>query len=145
MPGVKELKASWDKILSNLSNYVPIDNLQKAQENVKNLIHNLQSDLTTTVEQDLTKVKKRFLKEKKDIETLLNKTVLGEIKKAQSYIDTQKKELHKIQGRLEKYIKQEKTKAKKTIKKKFSKKKATKKVSKKSGTRKKKASKVSAN
>lgn len=135
MPSVKELKASWDKILTNLSSYVPVENLQKAQENVKTLITNLQSDLTTTVEQDLTKVKNRFLKEKRDIETLLNKTVLGEIKKAQTYIDTQKKELHKIQTRLEKYIKQEKTKAKKTIKKKLGKK-----TVKKAKTTKKKAS-----
>lgn len=134
MPSVKELKASWDKILTNISNYVPVENLQKAQENVKSLISNLQSDLTTTVEQDLTKVKNRFLKEKKDIESLLNKTVLGEIKKAQSYIDTQKKELHKIQTKLEKYIKQEKSKAKKTIQKKL-KKKTTKKVARKKASK----------
>jgi CRISPR/Cas system-associated exonuclease Cas4 (RecB family) len=99
-----------------------VDNLQKAQENVKNLIQNLQGDITNSVELDLVKVKQRFLKEKKDIENLLNTTVLGEIKKAQTYIDTQKKELVKIQDRLEKYIKQEKTKAKKTIQKKLGKK-----------------------
>jgi hypothetical protein len=135
MAVVKELKASWDKILTNISSYMPVENLQKAQDNVKTLITNLQSDLTTTVEQDLSKVKNRFLKEKRDIETLLNKTVLGEIKKAQTYIDTQKKELQKIQTRLEKYIKQEKSKAKKTIKKKLGKK-----TTKKAKTAKKKAS-----
>lgn len=139
----KEIFSAWNQLMNNITKYAKLNQVDKAQARVKTLINNLQKDFNKIVDQDIKKLKTRFLQEKREIEKLLNKTVDAEIKKAGRYVDSQKKELQKLQKKLEKYIKTEKANAKKKVKKKSAKKKTTKKATVKKKTTKKKTTKKS--
>jgi len=136
-----EIFSSWNELSKNIKSYLQLSKIEEAQNEVRQLVTNLQKDFNKIVDKDVAILKKRFLKEKKEIENLLNKTVSTEIKKAQKYVDSQKRELIRLQKKLEKYIKSEKTKAKKTLKKNSNKKSTKKKSAKKKTTQNKKTSK----
>ena len=133
-----DIFSSWNELTKNIKSYLQLNKIEEAQNEVRQLITNLQKDFNKIVDKDVASLKKRFLKEKKQIEKLLNKTVNTEIKKAQKYVDSQKHELTRLQNKLEKYISSEKTRAKKAIKKKTTKKTAAKKKTTKKKTAKKK-------
>ena len=129
-----DIFSSWNDLSKNIKSFLQLNKIEEAQSEVRNLIQNLQKDFNKIVDKDVASLKKRFLKEKKEIEGLLNKTINSEIKKAQTYVDSQKRELLRLQKKLENFIRSEKSKAKRKVKKKTKKKTSSKKVAKKKAT-----------
>lgn len=98
-------------------------NLGDAQKRVEKLIKNAEKDLKKLIESNIPDVMKKFQEEKAQIEIMVDKIIKEEIKKAKSFVVSQKKELSKLQKKLEGILKSKKsTKGKKAAKKKTTKK-----------------------
>jgi hypothetical protein len=121
MSTAKNFIDNCKKVVKNVSGYIQENNLESAQHELTQLVQNIQTDFTRLVEKDLGLLKTRFQGKKKEIESLLNKTIVVEVKNAQEFIDQQKLELSKMQKKLEAFIKAEKKKAKSQLKKKLKK------------------------
>src|SRR5690606_9450882 len=101
------------------------------QDSVKNMIQTAQKDLSSVVDQDLNSIKKKFKKETAQFEKVVDRIMKQEIEKAKKFVDTQKKELSKLQEKLEALVS---PKAAKPTKKKTAKKTAKKATTKKAPT-----------
>lgn len=99
-------------------------NLGDAQKRVEKLIKNAEKDFKKLIESNIPDVMKKFQEEKAQIEIMVDKIIKEEIKKAKSFVVSQKKEFSKLQKKLEGILKTKKA----TKGKKGGKKKATKKV-----------------
>ncbi len=98
-------------------------NLGDAQKRVEKLIKNAEKDFKKLIESNIPDVMKKFQEEKAQIEIMVDKIIKEEIKKAKSFVVSQKKELSKLQKKLEGILKTKKTaKGKKASKKKTTKK-----------------------
>lgn len=98
-------------------------NLGDAQKRVEKLIKNAEKDFKKLIESNIPDVMKKFQEEKAQIEIMVDKIIKEEIKKAKSFVASQKKELSKLQKKLEGILKTKKTaKGKKASKKKTTKK-----------------------
>ena len=99
-------------------------NLGDAQKRVEKLIKNAEKDFKKLIESNIPDVMKKFQEEKAQIEIMVDKIIKEEIKKAKSFVVSQKKEFSKLQKKLEGILKTKKA----TKGKKGGKNKATKKV-----------------
>ncbi|MCK6593789.1 MAG: hypothetical protein L6Q33_01200 [Bacteriovoracaceae bacterium] len=98
-------------------------NLGDAQKRVEKLIKNAEKDFKKLIESNIPDVMKKFQEEKAQIEIMVDKIIKEEIKKAKSFVVSQKKEFSKLQKKLEGILKTKKaTKGKKGAKKKATKK-----------------------
>ena len=137
---IKSILDSWKKLKKNLSKSVKENKYQEVQKQVRNFFKDSQTNINRKVDKDVDSIKRKFLKEKNNIEKILDVALNKEIKRVTSFIDAQKKELDKLQKLIQKFSKKTKkkvTKKKKVVKKKkvtkrkVSKKSASKKVTKK--------------
>ena len=136
---IKNILDSWKKLKKNLSKSVRENKYQEVQKQVRNFFKDSQTNINRKVDKDVGSIKRKFLKEKNNIEKILDVALNKEIKRVTSFIDTQKKELDKLQKLIQKFSKKTKKTKKKVAKKKkvVKKKKVTKrKVSKKSASKK---------
>lgn len=130
------LLKTWKDLKSEVQNYTNGKRLQELQKEVLNLKKNAEKDLKQFVGKDIPKMAKTLQKEKQSIEKSIN----DEIKQVKKYVESQKKELKKLQATIEHYVKgsSKKNAVKKATKKKAaSKPKATKKVAASATTKKK--------
>lgn len=129
----KNILDSWKKLKSNVDSFIKNNNFDELQESVKSMIQTAQKDLSSVVDQDLGAIKKKFKKETAQFEKVVDRIMKQEIEKAKKFVDVQKKELSKLQEKLESLV----TSAKeKPTKKKAAKKATAKKTAKKATTKK---------
>lgn len=115
----KKIIKSFSDIKKELNGLKLKTNLGDAQKRVEKLIKNAEKDFKKLIENNIPDVMKKFQEEKAQIEIMVDKIIKEEIKKAKSFVASQKKELSKLQKKLEGILKTKKaTKGKKTTKKK---------------------------
>jgi len=102
----------------NVDTFLKENNLKDLQASVEKLIKDAQQDLNTVIDKDIKVFKKKFMAEKKAIESLVN----AEINKAKKFVEAQKKEFTKLANKLESLIPEKAKQATKTAKSKVTKK-----------------------
>jgi hypothetical protein len=102
----------------NVDTFLKENNLKDLQASVEKLIKDAQKDLNTVIDKDIKVFKKKFMSEKKAIESLVN----SEINKAKKFVATQKKEFTKLAQKLETLIPEKAKQATKKAKAKVAKK-----------------------
>lgn len=108
-----------------------------AQKKVQDFVKTTEVELKNIVEKDLPTLLQKFNKEKAALEKTVEKTVKEEVKKAQNFVGSHKKELEKLQKKIEKMLDQRGIKLPKALKSKSTKKtKTSKKATAKKATRK---------
>jgi F0F1-type ATP synthase membrane subunit b/b' len=127
---IEETLSSLKSIKNNVSKFVEENPVKDLQVSVKTLVTTAKKDLENIASKDINLLKKKFNDEKKQVEALINKTIPGQIKSAKKFIDDQKKEISRLQKKLETMVPSKKKIAKKVSKKSVSKK-VVKKVAKK--------------
>ncbi len=133
---IEETLSSLKNIKENVTKFVEDNSVKDLQASVKTLVTTAKKDFESLAAKDIASFKKKFKEEKKQVDTLINKTIPGQIKAAKKFVDDQKKEISRLQKKLEmmvpkKAIGSVKKAAKKKVTKKAVKKTATKKVAKK--------------
>lgn len=130
---IEETLNSLKSIKDNVTKFVEENPVKELQSSVKSLVTGAKEDLQNIATKDINLLKKKFQTEKKQVETLINKTIPGQIKSAKKFIDDQKKEISRLQKKLETMVPSKKKVAKKATAKKAAPKakKAVKKVAKK--------------
>ncbi len=109
---VKSVLESWNKVKQELHNFVKEKKIKEIQSSVKAFVKNAKKDFDGLVGKDLTVIKKKFSDEKKQLEKLVDKVIQSEVKKAKSFVDVQKKELNKLQKKVEGFVRVSKTQKK---------------------------------
>ena len=134
-----------EKFIKNLKNlkkeintFVKKNQIKDLQKKAKKAFDKANKDLGSIAEKEMNKAVKLFNAEKKQVETLIQKTVPAEIQKMKDFLDDQLKELKNLEIELEVILdkgsnvaKDLKAKATKKVTKKKTAKKATKKATKK--------------
>lgn len=114
--------------------------MAEAQKKVQDFVKTTEAELKNIVEKDLPTLLQKFNKEKVALEKTVEKTVKEEVKKAQNFVGAHKKELEKLQKKIEEMLDQRGIKLPQALKSKTTKKakasKATKKAPAKKATRK---------
>ncbi|HAZ11784.1 MAG: hypothetical protein A2X86_07975 [Bdellovibrionales bacterium GWA2_49_15] len=110
---VKTVLESWNKVKQELHNFVKEKKIKEIQSSVKAFVRNAKKDFNGLVGKDLVDIKKKFNDEKKQLETLVDKVIQAEVKKARHFVDIQKNELSKLQKKVEGFVRIKKP-AKKT-------------------------------
>lgn len=130
-------------IKSTVETFAKENNLSSLKNDVKASVKKAQKEFSGLVNKDIAEVKKRFAKEKAQLEKVVSATLNKEMIKAKKFLASHKKELTSLQTKVEKLVKAQKTKVTKKVAplKKATKKVATKKVATKKTTTKKVASK----
>ena len=113
---VKNVLESWNKVKQELHNFVKEKNIKEIQSSVKAFVKNAKNDFHGLVGKDLTIIKKKFSDEKKQLEKLVDKVIQSEVKKAKIFVDVQKKELSKLQKKVEGFVRVNKASKKTTRK-----------------------------
>jgi ABC-type transporter Mla subunit MlaD len=119
---------SLKKVKSNIESFAKEANISQLQDSVKSMVKEAQKDFSKLVNKDLVQMKKKFDKEKAQIEKTLSSVMTKEMASAKKFIAAQKKEINVLQNKLEKLVA---AKKKSPAKKKVAKKKASKKSAKK--------------
>jgi hypothetical protein len=119
------------KVKSNIEHFAKEANISQLQDSVKSVVKEAQKDFSKLVNKDLVEVKKKFEKEKAQIEKTFKSVMTKEMSAAKKFIQSQKKEISALQNRLEKLMaSKKKSSMTKTVKK------TAKKVSKKASKKK---------
>ncbi len=113
----KKLIKSFSEIKKELNSLKVKTNLGDAQKKVEKLIHKAEKDFKKLIQNNIPDVMKKFQEEKVQIEVMVDKIIKDEIKKAKAFVATQKKELSKLQKKLEGILKTKKKSKKTTAKK----------------------------
>jgi hypothetical protein len=123
---------NWKSLKKDINKFVRENNIVEVQNTVKKMVNQAEKDLKKYVDKDYKVIKKKFDSERRQVEKLLNRTLQAEVKRAKSFLEKQKKEITRLQTKLDKMAKAaDKATKKKVTKKKATKKKTTKKVAKK--------------
>ncbi len=126
MAGTKKaVLKSFSDIKSELQALKVKTTLGDAQKKVEKLIKRAEKDFKKLIESNIPDVMKKFQQEKVQIEVMVDKIIKEEIAKAKKFVASQKKELSKLQKKLEGVLKSKKGKTKKVAKKKTATKKKT--------------------
>ncbi len=127
----KTFLSNWRTLKTDINKFVRENNIKEVQSTVKKMVSQAEKDIKKYVDKDVSVIKRKFSSERKQVEKLLKRTLAAEVKRANSFLEKQKKEITKLQTRLDKLAKaanKSAAAAKKTSKKKTTKKKTTKKV-----------------
>jgi hypothetical protein len=108
------LMKSWTSVKQNIKHFIQKGPLVKMSNTLNKKVKDLQHDIESFLPKDARHLKQTFLKEKKDIEKLFDKVILGEMKKAQKYVDKQRKEFSGLQKKIEKLVGKKTKKSKKS-------------------------------
>ena len=100
----KQILDSWKKLQKDVNKFVKDQKVDDLQKSVKDLVASAQKDLHNLYDKDVAKVKSKIKKEALYLEKKIEKVVNAEIKKAKKFVDGQKKELNKLQSKLEKMV-----------------------------------------
>jgi hypothetical protein len=92
------------KVKSNIENFAKEANISQLQDSVKSVVKEAQKDFSKLVHKDLSDVKKKFEKEKAQIEKTLKSVMNKEMMHAKKFISAQKKEIAGLQSKLEKLV-----------------------------------------
>jgi len=102
---VETVKTDVEKMVNSRS-------LKDAQKKVSDLVNSAQKDLSKMVDKkikanskDIEGFKKRFDKEKKQVEKFIDDVLIQETQKVTAFVNSQKNELHKFQTRIEDALK----------------------------------------
>lgn len=126
------LLTAWTELRKNLQTYAQRQNLASLETKIRQLVARTQRELKSFdlhiddslgFQKSVTKLKNRIAKERAQVEKFLNNFVNKEIRRAKKFVETQKKEISKLQKKIEGLAR----KGKKT--------RATKKVARKAGPR----------
>lgn len=92
------------KVKSNIENFAKEVDISQLQDSVKSVVKEAQKDFSKLVHKDLSDVKKKFEKEKAQIEKTLKSVMNKEMMHAKKFINDQKKEIAGLQSKLEKLV-----------------------------------------
>lgn len=119
----KGLLKSLKNIKGEVQNFIKENRLQDLRGQVKKFAAQAQDDLSKmvgVVDKDLQsnvgQLKQKFIREKKQVERLIDRVVLEELKKARNFVSKQKEELQRLQSRLESLAQKKDPSAKKATK-----------------------------
>lgn len=90
----EKVKKKISEIKSNVETFIADIKVEDLRKSFTLMMKEAQRDFNKIVDQDLDKMKKKFHKEKVELE-----------KKTKKFIDTQKKEIHVLQSKLETLLK----------------------------------------
>lgn len=95
--------------LSNLKNEVETmisknSRISEAQKSVQDFVKTTEAELKNIVEKDLPKLLEKFNKERASLEKTVEKTISAEVKKAQNFVGSHKKDLEGLQRKIEKML-----------------------------------------
>src|SRR5690606_32423173 len=89
-----------------------LEGINHIKSTVKNLANDAQKDLSKMINNDVAQIKKKFAKEKANLEKMFSSHLNKEISKAKKFLNDQKKELDALQKNIEALVKQQKKPAK---------------------------------
>lgn len=98
---LNETLNSLKSVKQNVSKFVEENKIKELQSSVKGFIDTAKKDFNQLANKDIAIVKKKFLEEKKQIETIINKTLPSQLNAAKKFVDDQKKEISRLQKKLE--------------------------------------------
>ncbi len=113
----KKIIKSFTEIKKELNSLKVKTNLGDAQKKVEKLIHKAEKDFKKLIQNNIPDVMKKFQEEKAQLEIMVDKIIKDEIKKAKAFVATHKKELTKLQKKLEGILKTKKKTKKSSAKK----------------------------
>ena len=100
-----------------------VDQFINLKSNIESVIKEKQKDFAQLLNKDVGVMKKKLQKEKIVIEKTVSQIVNKELMKAKKFLDAQKKEINKLQAKLEKVVQAKKKAGTKKVAKKAAKKK----------------------
>jgi hypothetical protein len=95
---------SWSTIKDEIQHFLKENKLTEVQKSVQKFVQKAQKDISTAAHHDISSLKKVFNKEKKHIENLVESTIKKEINKAKKFVQVQKKELTKLQKKVQSFV-----------------------------------------
>ena len=102
---IKSLLDSWQKLKKDLYKSVKKNKYEEVQKQVHKFFKDSQTNINKKVDKDIGSIKKKFAKEKNNIEKILDGALKKEIKRVTKFIEMQKKELDKLQKLIQKFSK----------------------------------------
>ncbi len=111
------LKNAWLDLKKGLDQFIVNKDLGEIKETISDVFDSTKEEISCVVGKDIKAAKKILEKEKKAAEAKVNKTLEKELKRARDFVVTQKKNLDKLQEKIECYLPAEKKSTKKTKKK----------------------------
>ncbi len=97
---------SWKSIKHNFTDFMKKNDLKEMQQTLKKAFKSAQKDLNSMVDKDLNSIRDKFHDEKEQIEKIIDRFKTVDLEKALKFVDQQKKEIEKLQHKLEYYISQ---------------------------------------
>ncbi|MBL7665855.1 MAG: hypothetical protein JNM93_12035 [Bacteriovoracaceae bacterium] len=101
----KTFLVNWKTLKQDIDKFIKENNIHEVKATVKKMVNKAQGDINQLVDKDVSVIKKRFQVEKKQVEKLLQKTLQAEVKRAKSFLELQKREITKLQNKLDKISK----------------------------------------
>lgn len=102
---MKTFLKSWTDVKTRVQNFIDDNNLKELQTTAKKYIKSRKKDVNKLLtHKDFVTIKKRFYQEKRQVEKLVNRLVGAELKKAKKFVQDHKKEIDKLQKKVETYV-----------------------------------------
>lgn len=99
------IKKTWGQVQKEFKKVINNNHIQEIQSLVKKFLNKAQNDYLKMAKGDLKLNIKTVKKELKQIEKSIDQLIQAEIKKAKSFLQSQKKELSRFQKKLETSLK----------------------------------------
>lgn len=106
------VKKTWAQIQKEVKKILNDNRVKEVQGLVKRFLNKAQHDYARLLKGDITVNVKILKKELKSVERMINQMIHTELKKAESFLKVQKRELSKFQSKLEAALKKRGVKVK---------------------------------
>lgn len=118
----ENIMSSWRNIKNNISKFIHENNVHDLKGSVQKIVADAKKDISNLATKDINSLKRKIKAEKKQVEQVINQVIPAEVKKAKKFVQDQKREISRLQKKLESIVPVKKIAKKKVVRKATSKK-----------------------